>query len=86
MYNVSRPYVQLIGCYVGNGSLRLFGEHITMAMVVVGHICTQIRAHQSVKTWFLSVVVTRNVFSKCPWHYAFVSVSNAHVRDWVRSK
>ena len=33
-------YQQLIGCY----GLRLFvvgGEHIAMAMVVVGHICTQ---------------------------------------------
>ena len=43
MYKVSRPYQQLIGCYVGNG-LRLFvvsGEHIAMVMVVVGHICTQ---------------------------------------------
>ena len=39
------------------------------------------RAHQSVKTWFLNLVVTRNVFSKCPRHCAFVSVSNAHARD-----
>ena len=38
-------------------------------------------AHQSVKTWFLNLVVTRNVFSKCPRHCAFVSVSNAHARD-----
>ena len=29
-------YQQLIGCYVAGG-----GEHIAMAMVVVGHICTQ---------------------------------------------
>ena len=39
-------YQQHRGCYVGNGvySLRLFvvgGERIAMAMVVVGHICTQ---------------------------------------------
>ena len=30
-------YQQLRGCYVGEVS----GEHIAMAMVVVGHICTQ---------------------------------------------
>ena len=37
-------YQQLIGSYVGKRSLRLFfvsGEHIAMAMVVVGHICRQ---------------------------------------------
>ena len=28
------------------------------------------------KTWFLNLVVTRDVFSKCPRHCAFVSVSN----------
>ena len=38
-------------------------------------------AHQSMKTWFLNLVVTRDVFSKCPRHCAFVSVSNAHARD-----
>ena len=27
----------------------------------------------------LNLVVTRNVFSKCPRHCAFVSVSNVHV-------
>ena len=46
MYKVSRPYILLIDCYVGYMvfyRLRLFvvdGEHIAMAMVVVGHICT----------------------------------------------
>ena len=36
-------YQQLIGCYVGNGVLPFVvgGERIAMAMVVVGHICTQ---------------------------------------------
>ena len=33
-------YQQLIGCYVGNYVLY-GGERIAMAMVVVGHICTQ---------------------------------------------
>ena len=34
-------YQQLIGCYVGNGLFVGGGERIAMAMVVVGHICTQ---------------------------------------------
>ena len=29
------------GCYVGNGLFVGGGERIAMAMVVVGHICTQ---------------------------------------------
>ena len=47
MYKVSRPYILLSATYRLLGwlySLRLFvvgGKHIAMAIVVVGHICTQ---------------------------------------------
>ena len=41
MFKVSRPYVLLIGCYVGRGYFVVGGEHIAMAMVVVDHGSSQ---------------------------------------------
>ena len=51
VYKVSRPYILLSATYrllCWKRSLRLFvvgGERIAMAMVVVGHICTQNIVH-----------------------------------------
>ena len=56
---------------------KVFADGSPASMLVLPNL----RAHQSVKTWFLNLVVTRNVFSKCPRHCTFVSVSNAHARD-----